>query len=111
MFRLASRFPLRAYCAYCSQELVAPFVGCTTTGHYHEHDAHSARKIRPDHMALFASEAQARALGFTPVRAPVPSAESLCAFARAAVRRLRRCASRSWALAFRSSRARPLHRA
>jgi len=74
MFRLASRFPVRAYCGYCSQEIVAPFVGCTTTEHLHERDSQAARKIRPDHLVFFKSEAQALALGFSaPVRpSPVP---------------------------------------
>jgi aspartate carbamoyltransferase catalytic subunit len=72
LFRLASRFPIRAYCGYCSQELYAPWIGCTTSGHYHERDSASARKIRPEHMVLLASEAQARALGFTPPARPTP---------------------------------------
>jgi hypothetical protein len=72
IFKLASRFPMRASCGYCSQEIFAPWVGCTTSGHYHERDAQAARKIRPDHMAFFATEAQAQALGLTPASRPSP---------------------------------------
>ena len=50
LFRLASRFPIRAYCGYCSQEFYAPWIGCTTSGHYHERDSAAARKIRPEHI-------------------------------------------------------------
>jgi aspartate carbamoyltransferase catalytic subunit len=64
LFRLASRFPVRANCGYCSHELFTPLVGCTTTGHFHESDSPAARRIRPDHMVFFESEAQATGLGF-----------------------------------------------
>ena len=70
LFKLASRYPVRAYCGYCSQELAAPFVGCTTTRHFHARDAASARKIRPDHLVFFRSEAHATSEGFTPVARP-----------------------------------------
>jgi len=74
LFKLASRFPIRAHCGYCSQELYTPLVGCTTTGYFHESDAPAARKIRPDHMVFLGSEAQAAALGF--VRPARPSVVS-----------------------------------
>jgi aspartate carbamoyltransferase catalytic subunit len=64
MHRLASRFPVRAHCGYCSQELAAALVGCTTTGLFHQRDAPAARRIRPDHLVFLANEAQAVALGF-----------------------------------------------
>jgi aspartate carbamoyltransferase catalytic subunit len=66
LFRLASRFPIRAYCGYCSHELEAPFVGCSTTRHYHDRDSADARRIRPDHLVLFRTDADARRHGFTP---------------------------------------------
>lgn len=66
LFRLASRFPIRAYCGFCSHELSAPIVGCSTTGHFHERDSTTARKIRPDHLVLFRSEAEALESGFVP---------------------------------------------
>jgi len=64
LFRLAARFPIRAHCAYCSHEIVAPIVGCTTTRHFHPNDSAAARRIRPDHMVFFATEALAVAAGF-----------------------------------------------
>jgi aspartate carbamoyltransferase catalytic subunit len=66
LYRLAARFPIRAHCAYCSHEIVAPLVGCTTTRHAHFFDSASARRIRPDHMVFFASEAEAAAAGYAP---------------------------------------------
>ena len=48
MFKLASRIPLRAHCAYCSQELVFAFVGCSTTMHFHERESPDLRKVRSD---------------------------------------------------------------
>jgi aspartate carbamoyltransferase catalytic subunit len=52
-YKLASRFPVRGFCAYCSQELPARWVGCSTTGLYHERDSATARQIRPDHLVFF----------------------------------------------------------
>ncbi len=66
LYRLAARFPIRAHCGYCSHEIVAPLVGCTTTRHFHPHDSASARRIRPDHMVFFASEAEALAAQYEP---------------------------------------------
>jgi aspartate carbamoyltransferase catalytic subunit len=73
LFRLASRFPVRAYCGFCSQELHAPIVGCSTTRHFHERESAWARRIRPDHLVLFASEAVARAHGFEPASKAAPA--------------------------------------
>jgi aspartate carbamoyltransferase catalytic subunit len=67
LFRLASRFPVRAYCGFCSQELAAPIVGSSSSGHFVARDSAEARKIRPDHLVLFHSEAHALAQGFTPL--------------------------------------------
>jgi hypothetical protein len=64
LFKLASRFPVRAHCGYCSEEIEAPWVGCTTTRHLHERSAPAARKIRPDHLVFFHDADEARALGF-----------------------------------------------
>ncbi len=64
-FKLTSRDPLRAACAYCSQEIPIGLVGCTTTRHFHPRDSATARKIRPDHLVFFRDEAQATALGFS----------------------------------------------
>jgi len=64
MFKLSSRIPLRAHCGYCSEEISAPLVGCTTTRHVHERSAPDARKIRPDHLVFFHSAEEGRALGY-----------------------------------------------
>jgi aspartate carbamoyltransferase catalytic subunit len=69
-YKLASRFPVRGFCGYCSQELPARFVGCSTTELYHERDSATARQIRPDHLVFFRDEQQALALGFTPAAKP-----------------------------------------
>jgi aspartate carbamoyltransferase catalytic subunit len=66
MFKLASRIPLRAHCAYCSQELVFGLVGCSTTHHYHERDSSELRKIRTDHFVFLRDAVQAESLGFAP---------------------------------------------
>ncbi|MCE9593354.1 MAG: aspartate carbamoyltransferase catalytic subunit [Planctomycetes bacterium] len=71
-YKLASRFPVRGFCAYCSQELPARWVGCSTTGLYHERDSATARQIRPDHLVFFRDEPQALALGFTAAAKSVP---------------------------------------
>ena len=66
LFRLASRFPVRAYCGFCSQELQAPVVGSSSTGLFFARDSVEARKIRPEHLVLCHSEAHALAQGFQP---------------------------------------------
>ncbi len=70
LFKLASRWPVRAYCGYCSQEFEAPLVGCTTTQLLHDRASPAARKIRPDHLVFFQDEERARALGFKPATRP-----------------------------------------
>lgn len=70
MFKLASRIPVRAHCGYCSREIVAPLVGCSTTRLVHERDAAAARRIRPDHLVFFHDEGEALEQGFSrPARA------------------------------------------
>ncbi|TDJ68065.1 MAG: aspartate carbamoyltransferase catalytic subunit [Planctomycetota bacterium] len=66
-FKLTSRSPLRAHCAYCSRQLSFRLVGCSSTRNYHAPDSTMLRKVRPDHLVFFADEAQAAALGFKPV--------------------------------------------
>ena len=66
-FRLASRLPLRVYCAYCSHEILFGLVGCSTTGHYHLPDSRDLRKIRPDHMVFFRDVEHALANGYVAV--------------------------------------------
>lgn len=70
MFKLAARFPLRAHCAYCSQELVFAFVGCSTTMHYHERNSAELRKVRNDHLVFLRDVTEADQLGFVPAVRP-----------------------------------------
>jgi aspartate carbamoyltransferase catalytic subunit len=67
-FRLTDRYPLRAACGYCSQELEIRLVGCSTTRHFHQRESATARKIRPDHLVFFRNEEQATAMGFSAAR-------------------------------------------
>ena len=66
MYKLTSRHPVRAHCAYCSHELVFAFVGCSTTGHYHERGSSEVRKIRPDHLIFLRETSEAESLGLHP---------------------------------------------
>ena len=66
MYRIASRLPLRAHCAYCSQELVFGVVGCSTTHVYHERDSVEVRKVRSDHFVFLRDASEGLRLGFTP---------------------------------------------
>ncbi len=63
-FRLASRLPLRVYCAYCSHAIHFGAVGCSTTQHFHALESRDLRKIRPDHMVFFRDPAHAEAAGY-----------------------------------------------
>jgi aspartate carbamoyltransferase catalytic subunit len=72
-YKLASRFPLRAYCGFCSHELVFALVGCTTSAHYHERDSAELRKIRPDHLVFFRDAVEAEVLGFRPALRTSPA--------------------------------------
>jgi aspartate carbamoyltransferase catalytic subunit len=67
-YQIASRTPLRAHCAWCSQELLFRLAACTTTGHYHDAAAPTLRRVRPDHLVFLRDEEQARALGFHPAQ-------------------------------------------
>jgi len=67
-FRLTDRYPVRAACGYCSQELEIRLVGCSTTRHFHRRESARARQIRPDHLVFFRDEDQARALGYSAAR-------------------------------------------
>jgi aspartate carbamoyltransferase catalytic subunit len=73
MFKVASRFPLRAHCAYCSHELVFSVVGCSTTRHYHEPDSPDLRKVRTDHLVFLRDAAEAESLGYLPAVRAVSS--------------------------------------
>ncbi len=78
MFRLASRSPLRAHCAYCSHELVFSYVGCSTTRHFHDRDSAELRKVRTDHLVFLRDAAEAIRLGFeSSQRLASPAGQSL----------------------------------
>ncbi len=64
LFRIASRNPVRAACAYCSQEIDAPLVGSARTGTFHSREASAARRVTPENLVLFRDEGQARSAGF-----------------------------------------------
>jgi len=66
MFKVVSRIPLHAVCAYCSNEIPVGAVGCRTTKHWHRPTSHHLKKVRLDHMAFFADPATAEANGFKP---------------------------------------------
>lgn len=74
MYKLASRAPLRAHCAYCSHELPFAFVGCSTTRHFHDRESPELRKIRPDHLVFVRDLAQAESLGLSPALRVTPTA-------------------------------------
>lgn len=67
-FQLKGRHPVRAHCAYCSQEILAPWVGCTTSRALHPRESAAAARIRPDHLVFFRDEAAALARGYRPAR-------------------------------------------
>lgn len=63
MFRVISRFPLRAVCGYCSRELIVGAVGRRGEGKLFSPTSTEARRIEPDDMLLFRDEEEALALG------------------------------------------------
>lgn len=64
--RVLSHSPLRAACAYCSQDLVFGRVGCSTTQHHHAPDSSALRQVRADHLVFFSDEEAASRAGFRP---------------------------------------------
>jgi len=71
--QVLTRSPLRAACAYCSQELVFARVGCSTTRHHHDPSSPALRQVRGDHLVFFADVAQAEAVGFQSALSSGPS--------------------------------------
>lgn len=63
-FRLVAEAPPVLGCAFCGQEIAAPFVGSLTTRRFHPHDAPDVRRIKPPNRVYFESEEQARVAGF-----------------------------------------------
>ena len=66
MFKVVSRIPLQAVCAYCSNEIPVGVVGCRTTRRWHLPTSHHLKKVRLDHMAFFSDPAVAESNGFLP---------------------------------------------
>ncbi len=69
-YRLAARHPLRAHCAYCSQELQFQLVGDAASREWHPRDSVDARKLAPESLVFFSTLAEAHALGFAPAATP-----------------------------------------
>ncbi|MEM7518287.1 MAG: hypothetical protein AAF368_15360, partial [Planctomycetota bacterium] len=64
-FVLRSTWPILANCAYCSHEIVAGAIGCSTTRHFHAPEAAALKRVRPDHLVFFANADAARAAGYS----------------------------------------------
>lgn len=73
-YRLASRHPLRAHCAYCSHELQFQLVGSSDTREFFPRDSIELRKLRPESLVFFSTAAEALTLGFSPAAAGAPTA-------------------------------------
>jgi hypothetical protein len=73
-FKIASRVPFRAVCAYCSKEVEVGVVGCRSTKLWHQPSSHHLKKVRLDHLALFASAENAEGMGFLPATKESPLA-------------------------------------
>ena len=63
VFRVVSRFPLRAMCGYCSRELSVGLVGRRGTKELYEPGSTEARRIEPGDLLLFRDAEEARVLG------------------------------------------------
>ena len=63
-FVVFSRAPLTASCAFCEVGVSPLLVGCARTHLYHPHNSSGVRRIKAEHLVLFASEEQARGSGF-----------------------------------------------
>ena len=71
-FKIASRVPFRAVCAYCSKEVEVGAVGCRSTKRWHHPHSHHLKKVRLDRLALFVDAAKAEGLGFLPASEESP---------------------------------------
>lgn len=72
-FKIVNREPLTLRCVYCEHGVEPEYVastewheGKTATKIYHHADSRWARKIRPENLIVFSSEAEAGAEGFKP---------------------------------------------
>ncbi|MDO8569123.1 MAG: aspartate carbamoyltransferase [Dehalococcoidales bacterium] len=74
-FKIVDLDPLTLRCVYCEHGIEPKYVASTEwhegkldTKTYHNARSHWARKIKPDNLIVFESEAEARAHGFKPSR-------------------------------------------
>jgi aspartate carbamoyltransferase catalytic subunit len=74
-FKIVNRQPLALRCVYCEHGFEPAFIasadwheGRKENKKYHGADSHLARKIRPENLILFDTEAEAQARGFKPSR-------------------------------------------
>lgn len=63
-FALTSRAPLKAACAYCSQEIPVSMVGCSRLREFHPCDSPKAQQVRVDELVLFRDRREAEAMGY-----------------------------------------------
>jgi hypothetical protein len=70
-FHQIGESPLTLACAYCSQSLLADFVGTRTTMRFYRSSAVEVRRIKAANRVFFETEAQAIAGGFHPPSAGV----------------------------------------
>jgi aspartate carbamoyltransferase catalytic subunit len=69
-FLVDSRAPFAASCAFCETSVVPVLVGCASTRVFHRHNSSDVRRIKAEHLVLFASEEQARGSGFAAAARP-----------------------------------------
>jgi aspartate carbamoyltransferase catalytic subunit len=67
---VVSRTPLTASCAFCEVAVAPALVGCASTRVFHRHNSADVRRIKAEHLVLFASEEQARGSGFAAAARP-----------------------------------------
>jgi len=72
-FKIVSYRPLTLRCVYCDHEVFPPCIasshwheGRLVSKRYHSADSHMVRKIKPEHLMIFASAKDAEAHGFKP---------------------------------------------
>ncbi len=72
-FKIVSSQPLILRCVYCEHEVQPPYIassewheGKLENKKYHSADSHWARKIKPENLIIFGSEASAKENGFKP---------------------------------------------
>ena len=67
LFRIVSRFPMRAACGYCSRELPVALVGARGASRALDPERTEARRIAPEDLLLFRNPEEAASFGFDAV--------------------------------------------